>query len=89
VNPDTYIFHIARRDHPVKAVRRAAALEAKKQIERLKKLDLSDEDLYHRDLVEHWLEALHLPSARHFCRPQRAPECLRPCAATRRDHPGT
>jgi len=66
VNPATSIFHIARRDHPLKALRRAAALEAKKQIERLKKLDLSEEDFYHRDLVDRWLETLR----RHAAEPR-------------------
>ena len=52
-----------KQDHPLKAVRRAAALEAKKQIERLKKLDLSDEDFYYRDLVDRWLETLRRHAA--------------------------
>jgi hypothetical protein len=67
VNLDTSIFHIARSpSRPLHALRRAAALEAKRQIERLKKLDLSDEDFHHQQLVSRWLEELR----RHTAKPR-------------------
>jgi len=65
VNPEISIFHIARKDHPLKAVRRTAAQEAKAQIKRLQALDLSEEDFLNRRLVDRWLEALRRHAADH------------------------
>jgi hypothetical protein len=66
VNPDTSIFHIARKTHPLKAVRRAAAAEAKAQIRRLQALDLRKKTSSTARLVDRWLETLR----RHAAEPR-------------------
>jgi len=61
------IFHLARSNaHPLRCVRHAAAIEAKKQIAIIEKLDLSDEDFHHQQLVGRWIDELH----RHAAKPR-------------------
>jgi hypothetical protein len=61
------IFHLARSPaHPLRQVRHAAALEAKRQIALLKALDLSNAGEHDHDLVDRWLEELR----RHAAEPR-------------------